>query len=100
MHILTLHSFLSLGWDEWASIVAILTAIVIIARSLIKKAKYDIFEPINRRLDKFNESVDFLINWQDKANTRLEKGAEKLVKHEEQLKDHEHRITILEERNK
>ena len=28
MHILTLHSFLSLSWDEWASIVAILTAIV------------------------------------------------------------------------
>ncbi|MFR0534383.1 hypothetical protein [Limosilactobacillus reuteri] len=100
MHILTLHSFLSLSWDEWASIVAILTAIVIIARSLIKKTKDDIFEPINRRLDKFNESVDFLVNWQDKANARLEKGAEKFVKHEEQLKDHERRITSLEERNK
>ena len=100
MHILTLHSFLSLGWDEWASIVAILTAIVIIARNLIKKIKYDIFEPINRRLDKFIETVDFLIKWQEEATTRLEKGAEKFVKHEEQLKDHEHRITILEERNK
>ena len=100
MNILTPHSFLSLSWDEWASIVAVLTAIVIIARSLIKKIKYDIFEPINRRLDKFNESVDSLINWQDEADTRLEKGATKLVKHEERLKEHERRITSLEERNK
>lgn len=97
MNWITPHSLFSLNWDEWASIIAILGAVVVLLRSLINTAERKLFEPTNQRLDKFNDSVDFLIRWQQKADDRLGRGDRKFIKHDEELKDHEHRITKLEE---
>src|SRR5699024_12533445 len=47
---ITPHSFLSLNWDEWASIIAILTAIVIILRWLLTRADEELFDPIRHQL--------------------------------------------------
>lgn len=96
MHWLTLHTFLSLSWDEWGSIVVILGAVIAVISWAIKRMDIKLFRPIYDQLSEFNEN-------QKRVNDRLTRGDkkmiahdEKFIQHDEQLKDHERRITILE----
>ena len=98
MHWITPHSFLSLDWDEWASIIAILTAITLMLRWLIGKADIQLFDPIRRQLSDVNDNLDEFNRRQSKAELRLENDDKKFIRHDEELKDHERRITNLEER--
>ena len=98
MNWITPHSFLSLNWDEWASIVAILTAIALILRWLIGKADVQLFGPIREQLRDVNAGLKEFNQRQQKAELRLENGDKKFIRHDEELKDHERRITNLEER--
>ena len=52
MNWITPHSLFSLDWDEWASIIAILTAIVFILRWLITRADKELFDPIRHYVNK------------------------------------------------
>lgn len=97
MNWITPHSFLSLNWDEWASIVAILTAIALILRWLIGKADVQLFGPIREQLSDVNAGLKEFNQRQRKAELRLENGDKKFIRHDEELKDHERRITNLEE---
>lgn len=95
---ITAHSFLSLQWDEWGSIVAILTAIVIIIRWALNKAHKQLFNPINQAIHELKQSVDRTSNRLSRSEDRLEKGDKQFIRHDEELKDHERRITNLEGR--
>lgn len=96
-NIITLHSLFSLSWDEWGSIVAVLTAIVIILRWLMKRTKDDIVGPLIKQMKDLAQTMEGFTDWQLKAAARLEKGDKKFVVHDEELKDHERRIGKLEE---
>lgn len=98
MNWITTHSFLSLSWDEWASIVAILTAISLILRWIIGKAEVQLFGPIREQLSDVNAGLKELNQRHQKAELRLENGDKKFIRQDEELKDHERRITSLEER--
>lgn len=100
MHWITPHSLFSLNWDEWASIIAILTAVVMILRWVISKADVELFGPIRNQLKEFTTSMKEYNKWQAKANARFEDGEKKFIHHDEQLQDHERRITNLEEVNR
>ena len=100
MNWITPHSLFSLDWDEWASIVAILTAIVLILHWLIGKADMELFEPIRNQLKDVNDSLHEFNSRQSRAELRLENGDKKFIHHDEQLQDHERRITNLEEVNR
>lgn len=95
---ITPHSLFSLSWDEWASIVAILTAIVLLLRWLIKKVNVELFDPITKQLIIFNQNMKRLNARQEQAEERLERGDKQFIRHDEELKDHERRITYLEEK--
>lgn len=99
MNWITLHSLFSLNWDEWASITAILTAIVFILRWLLNRADTELFDPIRHQLQDVNDSLKKFNNRQLRAESRLEEGDRKFIHHDEQLKDHERRITNLEGHN-
>ena len=99
MNWITPHSFLSLDWDEWASIIAILTAIVFILRWLLDRADEELFGPIRHQLQDVNESLKEFYNRQSEAELRLEEDDKKFIHHDEQLEDHERRITNLEGHN-
>lgn len=99
MNWITPHSLFSLDWDEWASIIAILTAIVFILRWLLTRADKELFDPIRHQLQDVNESLKEFYNRQSAAELRLEKGDKKFIRHDEQLKDHERSITNLEGHN-
>lgn len=97
-HWITAHSFLSLNWDEWASIAAILTAIVLILRWALNRAHRQLFEPVNRAIHELKVSVDKSSSRLARSENRLEKGDKIFVRHDEKLKDHERRISNLEEK--
>lgn len=99
MHIITPHSFLSLNWDEWASVILIATACYGILKSLIKKGINDILEPFTQAVNKLTKATDENTRQQRKANERLERGDKKFIKLEERTQDHERRITRLEDQN-
>lgn len=95
-HWITMHSLFSLNWDEWASIVAILTAIVFIIRWTLDRAHKQLFGPIDKTLHEVKMSIDKQGARMDRSENRLEKGDKLFIRHDEELKDHERRITNLE----
>lgn len=97
MSFITAHSFLSLSWDEWGSIALILTTCFGILRRLIKKGVQEVLDPINRSIERLVEATDANTIQQKRANERLERGDKKFIKLEETTKDHERRITRLED---
>lgn len=96
--LITRHTFLSLGWDEWASIAAILTALAVLIRWLTKKAKDDLLGETNQELRRINRNLEIKNEHDAKVDVRLEKGDRKLDNHEVRLNDHERRIKRLEDR--
>ena len=96
MNWITPHSLFSLEWNEWASIIAILTAIVFILRWLLTRADKELFDPIRHQLQYVNKSLREFYNRQSQAELRLEEDDKKFIHHDEQLEDHERRITNLE----
>lgn len=94
---ITPHSLFNLTWDEWGSIVAISTAIVIIIRWAIRKLDIELFEPIREKLGEINDNLTRFNRRQARAEKRLENGDKKFIRHDEQLQEHERRITRLEE---
>lgn len=100
MNFITPHSFLSLDWDEWASIITILTAIVIILRWLLDRADKELFDPIRHQLQDVNCGLNKFNQRQSQVELRLEEGDKKFIRHDEQLQDHERRITYLEEEHR
>lgn len=97
-HWITIHSLFSLNWDEWASIIAILTAVILIIRWTLNKAHEQLFGPIYHAINQFKTSVDKLNDRLGNSENRLEKDAKLFIRHDDQLQDHERRITHLEER--
>lgn len=95
---ITTHSLFSLSWDEWGSIAAILTAVVLILRWALNRAHTQLFEPTNESIRKLNESIDNQGNQLTNLQTRMEKSDKLFIRHDDQLQDHERRITHLEER--
>lgn len=100
MNWITPHSFLSLDWDEWASIITILTVIIMILRWLLNRADEELFGPIRHQLQDVNCGLNEFNQRQSQAELRLEEGDKKFIRHDEQLKDHERRITSLEEEHR
>lgn len=96
MNWITPHSLFSLEWDEWASIIAILTAIVLILRWLLTRADKELFDPIRHQLQYVNDSLKEFYNRQSVTELRLEEDDKKFIHYNEQLGDHERRITNLE----
>ena len=97
---ITPHTLFSLSWGEWASIITILTALVIIARWLIGRIDKELFAPIREQLHEANINLSEFNRRQSRTETRLQRGDEKFIHYDDTLKDHERRIGRLEEHEK
>ena len=95
---ITMHSLFSLNWDEWASIVAVMTAVILIIRWTLNKAHEQLFDPIYHAINQVKTSVDKLNDRLGNSENRLEKDDKLFIRHDDELKDHERRITNLEGR--
>lgn len=103
MQIITPHSFLGLGWDEWLSVFTIIGICYGLLRSVIKHAFQkgidDILGPIYDAIKKLTQAINEFRESQATANKRLERGDRKFMEQAELIKDHERRITRLEGHN-
>lgn len=93
------HYIFSLSWDEWASVLAILAAIVAILKWAISKVDLELFGSIRDQLQDVNNNLEEFNRRQSRAELRLENGDKKFIHHDEQLQNHERRISNLEEYN-
>ena len=98
MHIFTIHTFLSLTWAEWGSLLVIGGTIFAGLHKLLSNLVDNVLGPINNNLKRLNSSFEEWNQWHKQANKRFENGDKHFIRHDEQLKDHEIRITNLEER--
>ena len=98
MHIFTIHTFLSLTWAEWGSLLVIGGAIFAGLHKLLSNLVDNVLGQININLKSLNSSFEDWNQWHKQANKRFENGDKHFIRHDEQLKDHERRITNLEER--
>lgn len=96
--LMTEHTFLSLGWDEWVSIFTILMLLYGMIRRLTKKAKHDFFNEVNLQLRKINRNLEIKNKHDEKVDARLESGSRRFDNHELRLNDHERRIKRLEDK--
>lgn len=101
-----IHEFLGYSPEDW---VAIFTIIVMIAggfqwlkkssKKTIDNIEHNILGPIYDELSKLNHNMQVSNEQYERAQKRLEDGDKKFIRHDEQLKDHERRITTLERGN-
>ena len=55
-----MHVFLGLGWDEWGSIVAIISSVCFLANWILNKTVRNPLNQVSKRIDRFNdESMKF-----------------------------------------
>lgn len=94
--LITKHTFLSLGWDEWGSIAAFATAMVIVIRWLTKKFQHDLLDETIQQLRILNYNMEIKNRHDAKVDERLGKGDKKFIHLEETAQDHERRINRLE----
>lgn len=102
----SVHEFLGYSPEDW---VAIFTIIVMIAggfqwvrkssKKTIDNIEHNILGPIYDELSKLNHNMRVSNEQYERAQKRLEDGDKKFIRHDEQLKDHERRITTLERGN-
>lgn len=102
----SVHEFLGYSPEDW---VAIFTIIVMIAggfqwlkkssKKTIDNIEHNILGPIYDELSKLNHNMQVSNEQYERAQKRLEDGDKKFIRHDEQLKDHERRITTLERGN-
>ena len=102
----SVHEFLGYSPEDW---VAIFTIIVMIAggfqwlrkssKKTIDNIEHNILGPIYDELSKLNHNMQVSNEQYERAQKRLEDGDKKFIRHDEQLKDHDRRITTLERGN-
>ncbi|MDN7044853.1 hypothetical protein [Lactiplantibacillus plantarum] len=90
-----MHIFLGLGWDEWGSVVAIITSVCFLANWILNKTVKDPLNHVSTRIDKFNkESMMFRQQSAEQIN-----GLEnRIIKAEGRLDGHDIEFKHLYER--
>lgn len=90
-----MHIFLGLGWDEWGSIVAIITSVCILANWILNKTVRNPLNQVGNRIDKFtDESMKFRQQSADQIN-----GLEnRVIKVESRLDGHDMEFKHLYEK--
>ncbi len=80
----------------------IITAICWISnrsKKAINNIERNVLEPIYDQLSELNKNMKISNQQYIKTNERLEQGDKKFIIHDEELKDHERRLTNLERGN-
>lgn len=106
MHWVAVHYIESYSLEDWVAILTIISMIIAGFRWLGKRSKkalnnleHNVLGPIYNELSKLNKNMEASNLHYAQTDKRLEQGDKKFIRHDEQLKDHERRIGILEMRD-
>lgn len=103
MHYQAIRYFLGYSLEDWVAILTIIGIVIASVRWLnakvktsVKSIEDNLLGPIRDELNKLNRNMQISNRQYEKATQRLEDGDKKFIRHDEQLADHERRITNLE----
>lgn len=106
MHWVVVHYIEGYSLEDWVAILTIISMIIAGLGWLGKRSKkalnnleHNVLDPIYDELSKLNKNMEASNLHYEQTYKRLELGDKKLIRHDEQLKDHERRIGILEMRD-
>ena len=90
-----MHIFLGLGWDEWGSVVAILTSVCFLSNWILNKTVKDPLNHVSTRIDKFtDESMKF----RQQSAEQIDGLEDRIIKAEGRLDGHDIEFKHLYER--
>ncbi|MBS0950721.1 hypothetical protein [Lactiplantibacillus plantarum] len=91
-----MHTFMSLAWDEWGSIVAIITSVCVLANYILNKTVRMPLKELGKRLDQFNIESQKARRQQSNNMNILEN---RVIKVEGRLDGHDIELKHLYERD-
>ena len=78
--------FLGLGWDEWGSVVAIITSICFLANWILNKTVKDPLNHVSTRIDKFTEES---MMFRQQSAEQIDGLEDRIIKAEGRLDGHD-----------
>lgn len=100
------HYIASYSPEDWVAILTIISMIIAALSWLSKRSKKaidnlkkDVLDPIYKEMSRLNHNMEISNRQHEEDHARLERGDKKFIRHDEQLKDHERRISNLEMRD-
>lgn len=106
MHWVAVHYIGGYSPEDWVAILTIISMIIAGFGWLGKRSKkalnnleHNILGPIYKEMSRLNHNMEISNRQHEEDHARLERGDKKFIRHDEQLKDHERRITNLEMRD-
>lgn len=103
MHWVAVHYIGGYSLEDWVAILTIIGMIIAALSWLSKRSKKaidnlkkDVLDPIYKEMSRLNHNMEISNRQHEEDHARLERGDKKFIRHDEQLKDHERRITNLE----
>ena len=103
MHWVVVHYIGGYSLEDWVAILTIIGMIIAALSWLSKRSKKaidnlkkDVLDPIYKEMSRLNHNMEISNRQHEEDHARLERGDKKFIRHDEQLKDHERRITNLE----
>lgn len=103
MHWSAVHYIGGYSPEDWVAILTIISMIIAAigwlskrSRKAISNLKNDVLDPIYKEMSRLNHNMEISNRQHEEDRERLERGDKKFIRHDEQLKDHERRITNLE----
>lgn len=106
MHWVAVHYIESYSLEDWVAILTIISMIIAgfgwigkRSKKALNNLEHNVLGPIYDELSKLNKNMEASNLRYAQTDKRLEQGDKKFIRHDEQLKDHERRIGILEMRD-
>lgn len=106
MHWVAVHYIGGYSPEDWVAILTIIGMIIGALSWLSKRSKKaidnlkkDVLDPIYKEMSRLNHNMEISNRQYEEDHARLERGDKKFIRHDEQLKDHERRISNLEMRD-
>lgn len=106
MHWVAVHYIESYSLEDWVAILTIISMIIAgfgwigkCSKKALNNLEHNVLNPIYDELSKLNKNMEASNLRYAQTDKRLDQGDKKFIRHDEQLKDHERRIGILEERD-
>lgn len=103
MHWVAVHYIGGYSLEDWVAILTIIGMIIAAlswlgkrSKKAIDNLKKDVLDPIYKEMSRLNHNMEISNRQHEEDHERLERGDKKFIRHDEQLKDHERRITNLE----
>ncbi|MCT3240310.1 hypothetical protein [Lactiplantibacillus plantarum] len=90
-----MHVFLGLAWDEWGSIVAIISSVCFLANWILNKTVRNPLNQVSKRIDRFNDES---MRFRQQNASQINILENRVIKVEDRLDGHDIELKHLYEK--